>query len=213
MNHLGHFYLTNLLLPSLLLKPNNTRPRVINLSSIGERMTTRDIEYASDMFDVGLKELKFFPDSYINDYADTEVYALSKSCNILFGKELVKRIGKDKIVSTSLQPGAIADTELTRYLDTSLNGIMKLLAYSWKYGLFAPSFFLSEYKSLGQGAATTIRCVSLDENEISNGSFYHNCRERDDIVQGIAAQDKNGELAAKLWQLSEKLLESKGHSI
>ena len=205
-------------MPSLLLESpngdgNDTRPRVINLSSLGERMTTRDIVYTLEMFDCSIKEMVFYPDSYITDYIDTEAYALSKSCNILFGKELIKRIGNDKIVSTSLQPGAIADTELTRYLDTSCNGIMKLLSVSFKYGLFSPNFILSEYKSLEQGAATTIRCVSLNENEIKNGSFYHNCRERDDILRGIVSQDKNGQLATKLWQLSEKLLESKGHSI
>lgn len=206
-------------MPSLLLESEssqsqaNGRARVINVASLGERMTSKDSNYVSQMFDAGLKELKFYPDSYINDYDYNEAYSLSKSSNILFSKELVKRYGNDKIVSMSLQPGGISETNLTRNMNINVCKIIDLLTISLKYGALTPNFVLSETKSIAQGAATTVRCVSLNEDDISNGSFYHNCREKNDILQGIASKDKNGEMAAKLWELSKKLLESKGHPI
>ena len=223
VNHLAHFYLTNLLTPSLFRQTTEDtqdtqgqtrqRPRVINVSSLGESMTDRDYAYWSKMVDAGLKELKFWPDDYVNDFTGPDGYAFSKSCNILFSKELIKKYGDDKIVSVSLQPGAISGTDLVR--DFNKSEIISIIKYSWKGGLFSQKFMVDEVKTIQQGAANTIRCVSATEDEISNGSFYHNCRAKDSKVRGIASekQDKNGVMAEKVWELSKALLEAKGHSI
>ena len=222
INHLGHFYLTNLLAPSLFLNSNSKEneailvPRVINVASLGEHMVDPDYNYYTNLIDAGLKELKFYPDKFREEFVGTDGYGFSKSCNILFTKELIKRYGKDKIISVSLQPGAVSGTDLIRDSDGATWGqILHVVNWALKSGAFSQAFMMKEAKDVPQGAATTVRCVSLKDNEISNGGFYHNCRLQNESVTGVASdqQDKNGQMAEKMWQLSKALLEAKGHSI
>ena len=69
--------------------------------------------------------------------------------------------------------------------------------------------FFNDVKSIPQGAATTVRCVSLNENEIIQGGYYFNCQDGSKTLRGPAIKDKDGKLAEKLWQLSEQLIESR----
>lgn len=88
-NHLGHFLLTNRLIPLLLAAKN---PKVINVSSEAHRMAKPDFG-----------DLNFVKKSYSSFLA----YANVKLFNILFSKSLVDRYGKKGLRSYSLHPGVV----------------------------------------------------------------------------------------------------------
>ena len=74
-NHFGHFLLTNLLLD--LIK-KSAPSRIVNLSSLGHNLAGSGIDFD----DIHFKK----------SYEPTVAYARSKLANILFTKELAKRL-------------------------------------------------------------------------------------------------------------------------
>eukprot|EP00656_Telonema_subtile_P046905 TRINITY_DN5355_c0_g1_i1.p1 TRINITY_DN5355_c0_g1~~TRINITY_DN5355_c0_g1_i1.p1 ORF type:complete len:261 (+),score=71.95 TRINITY_DN5355_c0_g1_i1:173-955(+) len=93
-NHLGHFRLTELLLPKL---KRAAPSRVVNVSSKAHT--------------VAPKKMVFPPPA--DQYGEWSNYGLSKICNVLHAKELQRRYGEEGITAVSLHPGVIK-TELAR---------------------------------------------------------------------------------------------------
>ncbi|KZV89346.1 NAD(P)-binding protein, partial [Exidia glandulosa HHB12029] len=104
-NVVGHFLFTKLLLPTLLATAASnpsSKPRIINVSSIGHRFNPT-IDYET---------LRDSPKRRaLNNW---KIYGQSKFGNILVTNELARRYG-DKIVSISLHPGGIK-TNLARHM-------------------------------------------------------------------------------------------------
>ncbi|KAF8883529.1 NAD-P-binding protein [Infundibulicybe gibba] len=96
-NVLGHFYLTKLLLPTLIETAKNSsdhHARVITISSGAHHLHGLDFNALKD----GPARKKMTPES---------LYAQSKYGDVVFSKELAKRYGDQGIVSISLNPGNI----------------------------------------------------------------------------------------------------------
>jgi len=96
-NHLGHFLLTNLLLPNLTR--HNKPSRVINVASLAHLRGRADVEAS------------FNKASYDKDQA----YADSKMANILFTCELAKKLEGSNVSVFSLHPGVVL-TDIGRHL-------------------------------------------------------------------------------------------------
>jgi NAD(P)-dependent dehydrogenase (short-subunit alcohol dehydrogenase family) len=95
-NHIGHFVLTNELIPALKA---GAPSRIVNVSSKAH-------------FRGGI----IFEDMMMgSDYNPWRSYGQSKSANILHAIELQRRHGSDGITAVSLHPGVITDSDLWRH--------------------------------------------------------------------------------------------------
>ncbi|XP_053687546.1 retinol dehydrogenase 12-like [Sabethes cyaneus] len=104
-NHLGHFYLTNLLLE--LLK--KTAPsRVVTVSSLAHRWGRINKD------DINAEK----------DYREWDAYMQSKLCNVLFSRHLARKLRGTGVNTYCLQPGRTS-TELTRNLNRCLMIVSK----------------------------------------------------------------------------------------
>uniref|UniRef100_UPI0037E78CDF retinol dehydrogenase 11 n=1 Tax=Semicossyphus pulcher TaxID=241346 RepID=UPI0037E78CDF len=109
VNHLGHFFLTFLLLD--LLK-HSAPSRVINLTSA-----------AHNMGKIHFDDLKGE-----KNYHPVRAYAQSKLANILFTRELAKRTEVLGVTAYAVDPGMV-DTEITRHFRRPLGVIVKTLNF------------------------------------------------------------------------------------
>lgn len=88
VNHLGHFLLTNLLLDTLKASAPS---RIIVLSSIAHQWGNIDKD------DLNCEK----------SYGQWTAYGRSKLANILFTRELAKRLVGTGVVANSIHPGAV----------------------------------------------------------------------------------------------------------
>lgn len=102
-NHFGHFLLTNLLLDVIKA---SAPARIINVSSLAHKFGK------INRADIQLEK----------SYSRWPAYGQSKLANILFTRELAKRLKGTNVTVNSLHPGAVR-TELGRHL-----GILHYLA-------------------------------------------------------------------------------------
>ena len=184
-NHLGHFLLTNLLLPNLIQtasKRGAPEGRIVNISS--------SAHFASYKGGI-LQEDELNSEAH---YHDWHAYGQSKLCNLLHARELDARLGQDpkaNVVAIAVHPGVIA-TDLQKHLlnnSAATRGVRKTI------GLLASPFL----KSIDQGAATTVyACCAPDAQ---GGEFYCDCN-----TQESHAYSKSRQLGQRLWDISQKFV-------
>ena len=171
INHLGHFLLTNLLLE--LLKKSSPS-RIVVVSSVGHKTWTNEMQFDN------INSEKF--------YDKRNAYGQSKLANILFARELAKRLEGTGVTANSLHPGLIM-TEIFRHFSSLF------VTFVWR-----PLTFMFG-KTVEQGAQTTIYLASSEEVEGVSGLYFDNCKPQE---PSSAAQDD--EAAKKLWKISADLV-------
>ncbi|XP_058011150.1 WW domain-containing oxidoreductase isoform X4 [Ahaetulla prasina] len=149
VNHLGHFYLIQLLKDVLC---RSAPARIVTVSSESHRFT--DIKENSGKLDFNLLS----PSK--KDYWAMLAYNRSKLCNILMSNELNRRLSPHGVISNALHPG---------------NLIYSSIHHNW--WLYTLLFTLARpfTKSLQQGAATTVYCAVAAELEGLGGMYFNNC--------------------------------------
>ncbi len=110
VNHLGHFYLTHLCLD--LLK-RSAPSRVVVVSSLAYIPGSLDF---NDM-------------QWVKKYNPYLSYCRSKLANIMFARELGKRVAEDRVTVVSLHPGTVY-TEITRSTFSGWFYFLKVNKYS-----------------------------------------------------------------------------------
>ncbi|KAK0160810.1 hypothetical protein PV328_008177 [Microctonus aethiopoides] len=174
-NHLGHFLFTLLLLPKIM---KSTPARIINVSSMAH--SGGDIHFD----DINLEK----------SYAPIKAYSQSKLANVLFTKELDRRLKEAKIDGVnvySLHPGVIA-TELGRHLDSALFPGARA-----GFKMFSSIFV----KSPELGAQTTLHCATSEEAGKESGLYYREC-----AVTTPSSKARNLEISRRLWDESVKMV-------
>jgi NAD(P)-dependent dehydrogenase (short-subunit alcohol dehydrogenase family) len=124
-------------------------------------------------------------------------YGQSKTANVLFAVEATRRWAEDGITANAVHPGAIAATNLSRHMDPDQ------LAALRSSGTFT-------YKTLEQGAATSLLVATAPQLKGIGGRYFEDCNEAvvldpsaaDTSGSGVAAYALDPDAAARLWQLS-----------
>jgi NAD(P)-dependent dehydrogenase (short-subunit alcohol dehydrogenase family) len=128
-------------------------------------------------------------------------YGQSKTANVLFAVEATRRWSGEGITANAVHPGAIADTNLSRHMDP------KYLADLRASGTFT-------YKTIEQGAATSVLVAASPQLEGSGGRYFEDCNEAavvepstsDGPSSGVAAYALDPNNANRRWELSLLLL-------
>jgi NAD(P)-dependent dehydrogenase (short-subunit alcohol dehydrogenase family) len=167
VNHLGYFLLTNLLLD--LLK-KSAPSRIVNVASEAHRSATVSWD------DPQLK----------SGWASIRAYNQSKLCNILFTRELARRLEGTGVTANSLHPGVVA----TGFGHTDGAGLVSGILWLAKPFLLTPE----------KGARTQVWLASSPEVESVSGKYFDKCKER---WPSKAAQETGA--PERLWALSERL--------
>lgn len=189
-NHLGHFLLTELLLPALKA---GAPSRVINLSSCyHDRAMGRDGDIHFD--DLGFEQEK---------YDGWKAYAQSKLANLLHAQELAKRLEGTEVTAVSVHPGWVR-TRLAR-------SSMPLWVQDYLMRPLLSSFGMIEP---WQGAQSTLYAVLSAEVPAQAGEFFSQTgmyRDKSCNAGGWPLRSPNpnahdAQKAARLWDVSEKLV-------
>ncbi|KAJ7723287.1 hypothetical protein DFH07DRAFT_856055 [Mycena maculata] len=183
--HIGPFLFTALILSKIFAaKTASFIPRVVYVSSGAHAWCEG----------VNLEEMEH-PNK--NTYKAMAAYAQSKSANILIASEFARRAA-GKINVYSLRPGAIATNFVTNniaYEALSTAGIVN------EDG--TPNLDKLTWKTLPQGAATIITAAFDPSLNDKSGCYLTDSAEDN---KSISEHASNPEIAAKLWELSEKLV-------
>ena len=177
VNHLGHFLLTNLLLD--LLK-KSAPSRVIVVSSRSHREILKRLTGTK----LGVNYEKMTSDIL---YEGNLAYEESKLANVLFIRELARRLKGTGVTANSLHPG---------YISTELQNPLP----GWiKYTFRALTNIIG--KTIEEGAQTQIYLAVSEEVEGVTGLHFADCKENEPSKNA-----QNDVEAKKLWEVSAKLV-------
>ncbi len=181
VNHIGHFALTNELLPVLLRSP---APRIVNLTSGGHQLG------APDPVD---------PHFLTRPYDKWLAYGQSKTANIWHAVSLFERYGEQGLSAFAVHPGAVG-TDLSRHMSEA--EIQNLRGPSDD----KPRL---DFKSIPQGAATSVWAATSASLESMGGLYLEDCGIGKPIegeglsATGYAPWALDLERAEAFWQQSE----------
>ena len=165
LNHMSYFVITNLLLPRL--KPG---ARIVSTSSGAHRRA--QLDFADLQSRAG--------------YQGFPVYAKSKLCNVLFTRELARRLEGSGVAANCLHPGFVA----TRFGDQS-GGLISL-------GVRLAKPFMGLSKE--EGAKTIVHLASSPEVANVSGEYIYECK-----VDRPSDAALNGGDAKLLWDVSAEI--------
>jgi len=128
-------------------------------------------------------------------------YGQSKTANVLFAVEANRRWSREDITANAVHPGAIS-TNLSRHM--TADELERLSAS----GLF-------RYKTVEQGAATSVLVATSPLLDGIGGRYFENCNEaevidpaasEDEPSSGVAAYALEPDNARRLWDVSLDLI-------
>jgi len=163
-NHVGHFILVNGLMDRLTVNG-----RVVTVSS-GAHMYAKGPGIVLDDL------------SWDRPYKPWSAYGQSKLANILFAKELARRLPEGQ-TANALHPGVI-ETELWRHLPADYFRQMS-----------------ASTKTIEQGAATNVFLAAHPSVSQLSGEYFVNC-----AVANPSKQARDEKLSARLWEATELLV-------
>lgn len=170
-NHLGPFLLTQLLLDRLR---ESAPARIVNVSSMAHLRA--------------FSGMRFDDLQATSRYDTLETYGRSKLANILFTRELSKRLAGSGVTVNALHPGLVA----TRFAgDGDSPGL-----YGWFYRAM-PFLMLTPER----GATATIHLASATAVAEVTGEFFVGRK-----PAWCAPWARNDAAAARLWDVSEQLV-------
>ncbi|RZU43288.1 SDR family NAD(P)-dependent oxidoreductase [Edaphobacter modestus] len=190
-NHLGHFVFVNRI--AKLIKDGG---RLVNLSSSGHRFSNVDLND---------------PNFETTPYESFVAYGRSKAANILFAVAFDQRHREHGVRAAAVHPGGI-QTELARHMDPAH---MEQMVKQINEQAAAEGKGPFQFKTVPQGAATSVWAAVVAPAEEVGGRYCENCHVSDVVaddarlglldegVRGYALDPQN---AVALWKKSEELV-------
>lgn len=164
LNHMGYFVITSLLMGKL--QPG---ARIVSVASGAHRGAKLDFD--------DLQSRK--------SYASFAVYSRSKLCNILFNRELARRVPRG-VTANCLHPGFVD----TRF-GTNSGGLMRTVLKVVKpIGAISPE----------EGAKTIIHLAASPDVAAVTGEYFTKCK-----IDRPTKEAQNDADAKRLWEISEKI--------
>jgi NAD(P)-dependent dehydrogenase (short-subunit alcohol dehydrogenase family) len=166
LNHMAYFVITDGLRERLL---TSAPARIVNTASAahqGAKLEFDDLQLAKS-------------------FGPMKAYGRSKLCNILFTRELARRLQRTGVTANCLHPGFVA----TRIGDDS-GGVISRFAWLAKLFAISPE----------EGADTIVYLASSPAVAETTGKYFY---KRQPIAPSAAAQDDRA--AALLWESSAAL--------
>ncbi len=160
LNHLSYFVLTALLRERLL---GSAPARVVNTASSAHRSAHFDID--------DLQTAK--------NYRSFEAYGRSKLENILFTRELARRLQGTGVTANCLHPGFVA----TRFGDEAGGFIARMIGFAKNLAI-----------SPEEGAKTIVYLASSPEVAAMSGDYFYKCKKAATTAAGC-----DDALAKALW--------------
>ncbi len=167
-NHLGHFLLVNLLKDRVEAAE---MARVVVVSSSGHRQASK---------------IAFDNLSGERGYSGMRAYGQSKLANVLFVRELAKRL-QNGATANALHPGVI-QTNLGRHINPLVQMIFK-------------PFLIPFGKTIAQGAATQVYVATSPDLSGVTGEYFSNCK-----TERSSSASRDDAAAARLWDVSAELV-------
>lgn len=167
LNHMGYFLLTHLLRERIIA---STPARIVNVASEAHRDALLDFEDLQSA----------------TRYRGLKTYQRSKLCNILFTRELARRLSGSGVTANSLHPGFVASS----FGDNNRGPFRFALGLAKRFAAIP----------VEHGAETPVYVASSPEVQEITGRYFDKCRER---APNAVAQDDRA--AGRLWQESLKL--------
>jgi retinol dehydrogenase-12 len=162
-NHLGHYLFTRLLLDRI---KESGPARIVNVASASHYQARRidwEALRAKTKSRTGLPE-----------------YSVSKLSNVLFTKELARRLEGTNVTTYALHPGVVA-TDVWRKVPSPVRWVMKKF-------MVTPE----------EGAQTSLRCATAPELAGESGRYY----DKDGRERRPARLANDEQLAKELWSKS-----------
>ncbi|WP_372660452.1 SDR family NAD(P)-dependent oxidoreductase [Amycolatopsis kentuckyensis] len=188
-NHLGHFALATGLHDALAAgAADRSEARIVSVSS------TAHMRAGVDFADLHFTKRPYDPQI---------AYAQSKTANALFAVEATRRWAADGIFANAVNPGGVATGLQRDFTDAQKAS----LAAAEAAGIF-------RYKTVGQGAATTVVAAVAPEFARTGGHYLDDAREAytvpddadlADHPHGVKEWALDPDLARRLWSVSAEL--------
>ena len=166
VNHMAYFVLTQGLRDRLLAA---APARIVSTASDahkGAKLDFNDLQGAQSFSPMG-------------------AYGRSKLCNILFTRELARRLSGQGVTANCLHPGFVA-TRFGDHMGGFLSGVVRV----------AKTFAITPEK----GAETIVYLAASAEVADSSGGYFYKCKPAQPTLEARNAED-----AQRLWMESEKL--------
>ena len=163
-NHLSYFVLSNLLLERLRAADGG---RIVSTASEAHRRGRLDFDH-------------------LQDQQGMAGYGTTKLCNILFTRELARRIAGTGVTANCLHPGFVA----TRFGDNSAGALRAGIAVAKRLFALSPE----------EGAKTMVYLASSPEPAGRSGGYYDRCAPAHPSREAQSDAD-----ARRLWELSARI--------
>jgi NAD(P)-dependent dehydrogenase (short-subunit alcohol dehydrogenase family) len=165
LNHMAYFVITNGLLKTL-------KPGARIVSTASDAHLAARLDFDDLQFEHGFKGFR--------------VYGTSKLCNILFTRELARRLEGTGITAVCLHPGFVA----TRFATNNNGWLGMAFAVLKKLAAISPE----------KGARTIVHLASVPGIDCNGGTYWYKCKP---IAPSRAA--RNAADAKRLWEISEQI--------